>query len=79
MEAFRDTLTEGGLEVLPFDRSAAEWMGAERARLLKAGVVPAYRDAQIAAVAATRRLVVVTRNIADFRAFRGLRVQNWFV
>ncbi len=64
--------------MLPFDRAAAEWMGVERARLLKAGVAPAYRDAQIAAVAATRKLVVVTRNVADFRAFRGLRVQNWF-
>jgi tRNA(fMet)-specific endonuclease VapC len=78
LEAFRDGLIVGGLDVLPFDRAAAEWMGVERARLLKAGVAPAYRDAQIAAVAATRKLVVVTRNVADFRAFRGLRVQNWF-
>jgi len=78
LEAFRESLLEGGLEVLPFDRTAAEWMGAERARLLKAGRAPAYRDAQIAAVAATRKLVVVTRNVSDFRAFRGLRVQNWF-
>jgi predicted nucleic acid-binding protein len=78
LEAFRDGLIVGGLDVLPFDRAAAEWMGVERARLLKAGVAPAYRDAQIAAVAATRKLVVVTRNVADFRAFRRLRVQNWF-
>lgn len=78
LEAFRESLIEGGLEVLPFDRSAAEWMGVERARLLKAGQVPAYRDAQIAAVAATRKLVVVTRNVRDFRVFKGLQVQNWF-
>lgn len=78
LEAYRESLIEGGLEVLPFDRPAAEWMGAERARLQKRGVTPAYRDAQIAAVAATRKLIVITRNVADFRPFGGVRVQNWF-
>jgi predicted nucleic acid-binding protein len=53
-------------------------MGAERARLGKRGITPAYRDAQIAAVAATHRLIVVTRNVGDFRSFSGVRVQNWF-
>jgi len=78
LEAYRESLLEAGLEVLPFDRGAAEWMGAERARLLKRGVTPAYRDAQIAAVAATHKLIVVTRNVDDFRSFSGVRVQNWF-
>ena len=78
LEAYRDSLIDGGIEVLPFDRAAAEWMGTERARLRKRGVTPAYRDAQIAAVAATRKLIVVTRNVRDFRAFSGVRAQNWF-
>jgi predicted nucleic acid-binding protein len=55
LEAYGESLINGGLDVLPFDRAAAEWMGAERARLRKRGATPAHRDAQIAAVAATRR------------------------
>jgi predicted nucleic acid-binding protein len=78
LEAYRGSLLEAGLEVLPFDRAAAEWMGAERAKLLKRGVTPAYRDAQIAAVAATHKLIVVTRNVDDFKPFSAVRVQNWF-
>jgi len=73
-----ESLIQGRLDVLPFDRTAAEWMGAEGARLRKRGVTPAYRDAQIAAVAATRKLIVVTRNVDDFSSFSGVRVQNWF-
>ena len=79
LEAYRESLIDGGLDVLPFDRTAAEWMGAERARLRKRGLTPAYRDIQIAAVAATRKLIVVTRNVADFSSFSGVRTQNWFV
>jgi tRNA(fMet)-specific endonuclease VapC len=78
LDAYRGALLEAGLEILPFDQRAAEWMGAERARLLKKGATPAYRDAQIAAVAATHDLTLVTRNVDDFRAFRDLRIQNWF-
>jgi predicted nucleic acid-binding protein len=78
LEAYGESLLEAGLDVLPFDRSAAEWMGPERARLAKRGITPAYRDAQIAAVAATHKLIVVTRNVDDFRSFSGVRVQNWF-
>jgi predicted nucleic acid-binding protein len=78
LETYRESLIDAGLDVLPFDRAAAEWMGTVRARLLKKGLTPAYRDAQIAAVAATRRLIVVTRNVQDFRRFAGVRVQNWF-
>lgn len=78
LEAFRQGLLDAGIEILPFDRYAADWMAAERARLQRTGAIPAYRDAQIAAVAATQDLTLVTRNTADYRAFSGLRVENWF-
>ena len=78
LEAYRRGLLNGGLEIAPFDESAADWMASERARLLKKGAAPAYRDAQIAAVAASRELVLVTRNVEDFKGFRGLKIQNWF-
>ncbi len=78
LDAYRQSLLSAGLEVVPFDQSAADWMASERARLLKKGSTPAYRDAQIAAVAGSRDLVLVTRNVDDFKGFRGLKVQNWF-
>ena len=78
LEGYRQNLLSGGLEVVPFDESAADWMASERARLLKRGATPAYRDAQIAAVAGSRDLVLVTRNVEDFKGFRGLKIQNWF-
>jgi tRNA(fMet)-specific endonuclease VapC len=78
LEEYRRELMASGLVVLPFDQIAADWMASERARLIRKGVTPAYRDAQIAAVAASRKLVLVTRNTRDFVLFTGLRVQNWF-
>jgi predicted nucleic acid-binding protein len=35
-------------------------------------------DGQVAAIAATSGLVLVTRNVEDFRWFTGLQVENWF-
>lgn len=78
LEAYRRGLLNGGLEIVPFDEPAADWMASERARLLKKAATPTYRDAQIAAVAASRELVLVTRNVEDFKGFRGLKIQNWF-
>lgn len=63
--------------LLPYDRAAAEWHAAERARLRKLGVEPPIIDAQIAAIAATRGLVLVTHNLADFSPFQGLVVEDW--
>ncbi len=78
LEAYRQQLLDAGLEILSFDRTAADWMASERSRLLKKGATPAYRDAQIAAVAATQKLTLVTRNVGDFREFSGIRIENWF-
>lgn len=64
--------------VLPDDRQAALWHGEQRARLESKGVRPAFADGQIAAIAATQELVLVTRNTRDFAAFEGLQVVNWF-
>jgi len=78
LESYRLSLLNAGLEIVPFDEAAAEWMADERARLLRKGMTPAYRDAQIAATAGSRDLALVTRNVDDFRGFRGLKVLNWF-
>jgi tRNA(fMet)-specific endonuclease VapC len=64
--------------VLPFDARCALWLGRERARLAQLGKPAPRTDGEIAAIAATNGLVLVTRNVADFQYFAGLQVENWF-
>lgn len=66
------------LPVLPYDDSAARWHAEERARLEAAGRTLPYADGQIAAIAATQDLTLVTRNAKDFKRFKGLRVVSWW-
>lgn len=65
------------LPVLPFDAQAALWLGRERARLLAMGRPAPRTDGQIAAVAATQGLTLVTRNARDFAGFEGLPLEDW--
>lgn len=66
------------MALLPYDQEAAEWHARERARLEKRGSPPTFVDGQIAAVAATRGLTLVTRNLRDFERFEGVELENWF-
>jgi tRNA(fMet)-specific endonuclease VapC len=66
------------LPVLPFDTAAALWLGQERARLASLGRTASRTDGQIAAVAMTHGLNLVTRNGRDFAGFDGLQVVDWF-
>ena len=63
--------------ILPYGEEAAAWHAEERARLVSLGRTPAFVDGQIAAVAKTNDLVVVTRNVVDFSVFRGVRIEDW--
>lgn len=63
--------------ILPYDRPAADWHAAERARLAALGRTPPYVDGQIAAIAASNGLTLVTANLADFAPFEGLRLEDW--
>lgn len=65
------------IPVLPYDAPAAEVHAAERARLSRLGRTPPFADGQIAAIARVNGLILVTRNVSDFRAFEGLEVENW--
>lgn len=64
--------------VLAYDGEAAGWHARERARLERDGLSRTFADGQIAAVAVTNSLVLVTRNVTDFDGFSGLRVENWW-
>ncbi|MES1173189.1 MAG: type II toxin-antitoxin system VapC family toxin [Myxococcales bacterium] len=77
LEAFLREVVHPTLPILPYDERAAEWLAAERFRLEKAGKHMAVVDGQIAAVAATNGVPVITANVADFASFKGLSVHNW--
>jgi tRNA(fMet)-specific endonuclease VapC len=77
LEAFLREVVHPTLPILPYDERAAEWLAEERVRLEKAGRRIPVVDGQIAAVAATNGIPVVTANLTDFAPFKGLAVQNW--
>lgn len=66
------------IPILPYDAKAAAWFAKERTRLSGIGLPPSYPDGQIAAVAATNDLILITRNVADFTQFSDMKVENWF-
>ena len=78
LQDYLDTLDNAGLPILPYEKPAGEWLAQERGRLSKQGIAVALPDGEIAAVAAVNRLTLVTRNTADFSAFRGIEVDDWF-
>lgn len=63
--------------ILPYDERAAAWHGRERARLDAQGKTAPWMDGQIASIAATNGLVLVTRNRRDFANFLDLTVEDW--
>lgn len=63
--------------ILPYDERAAAWHGRERARLDAQGKTAPWVDGQIASIAATNGLVLVTRNRRDFANFLDLTVEDW--
>ena len=78
--AIEDYLTQviaPSLPILPYDERAAEWHAAERARLMRAGKTPAFVDSQIAAIARTNELILVTFNRADYADFQDLTFEDW--
>jgi tRNA(fMet)-specific endonuclease VapC len=66
------------LPVFDYDLKAAQWHAQERVRLSQIGKTPAFVDGQIASIAYSNNLVLVTNNISDFEFFNGLSVENWF-
>jgi len=77
LETYLADVVQPSFAVLPYDEAAAAWHGRERARLENLGRPAPYVDGQIAAIAHTRGLVLVTVNARDFARFKDLQVENW--
>ena len=65
------------MSILPYDERAAAWHADERARLVALGQTPSFVDGQIAAVALTNDLVLVTFNTIHYQGFKELRLEDW--
>ena len=76
---FLEIVIRRACPILPYDEAAAAWHARECARLERAGRTAPFVDSQIAAVAATNDLTLVTANLRDFANFQGLRVEDWSV
>jgi len=74
---YLEQVVKRSVPILPYDESAAAWHAAERARLVALGRTPPFADGQIAAIAHTQGLTLVTANQADFVSFRGLPLADW--
>jgi tRNA(fMet)-specific endonuclease VapC len=78
LQSFLTMLSRTSLIVLPYDQNAAICYAKERARLQSKGLTCAYADGEIASIAVSQNLTLVTRNTDDFKNFQGLTLQNWF-
>lgn len=67
----------GSVQVLPFDRRAAERYGPLRALLEREGRRLGDPDLQIASIALARDVTLVTGNVRHFERVPDLRVENW--
>ncbi len=77
IERYLQQVVAATLPFLPYDTRAAAWHAQERARLTTAGRTPPFADSQIAAIAQTNHLILVTFNTADYVDFVGLVVEDW--
>lgn len=77
IEVYCEEIILPTIPILPYDARAARWHAEERARLEAVGQTPSFVDSQIAAIAATNGLAIVTFNIADYENFANLEVIDW--
>lgn len=67
----------GQFSSLPFDDKAADFYGANRAILERAGTPIGEADLLISSIALRHDLTVVTRNHREFVRVPGLKVEAW--
>jgi len=78
LEDYLDNVIIANMPILDYDLKSAQYHAQERVRLSKIGKSPAFADGQIASIAFSNDLILVTNNVSDFADFNGLTVANWF-
>ncbi len=77
IEAFLDEVVRPSFPMLDYDERAATWHAERRAQLEAKGLTTPFVDGQIAAIAQTNGLILVTANTRDFEPFRPLDLEDW--
>ena len=67
------------LELYSFDEAAAVKYAVIRVQLEKKNMVISERDTQIASIAMTNKLIVVTHNVKEFSRIGKLKMVDWAV
>jgi tRNA(fMet)-specific endonuclease VapC len=75
--AYLEEVVRPSWPILSYDERAADWHGRERARMSALGRSPPFADGQIAAIARTNGLILVTANLTDFHPFEGVEAVSW--
>ena len=78
LEDYLNNVILATLPLFDYDLKSAQYHASERSRLSKIGKSPAFIDGQIASIALTNNLILVTNNVDDFQDFNGLIIDNWF-
>ena len=78
LKIFEDVLLPRA-SILPFDFLAAKKYGDIRSFLEKQGKPLAHADLQIASIALSMKMTIVTGNIKHFQRVPHLSVENWLV
>lgn len=65
------------VSILPFDSRAAYYYGKIRADLEVSGKTIAHADIQIASIASSNSLIIITGNMKHFSRINGLIVKDW--
>jgi tRNA(fMet)-specific endonuclease VapC len=77
LETYLHDVVQASFPILPYNEAAATWHGYERARLEALGKPAPFADGQIAAIAHTNGLALITVNVRDFARFKELHVADW--
>jgi tRNA(fMet)-specific endonuclease VapC len=77
LTSYLEDVVGATLPILPYGEAAAAWHARERARLEKKGTPAPYVDGQIASIAHTNGLVLVTGNPRHYANYEDLTVEDW--
>ena len=78
LRAFLMEVLAPRVPVIPYDEHAAWVHASMRARLEMAGRPLPFGDTQIASIAISNNLILVTRNIANYKGIQGLALEDWW-